>query len=162
MQVYASYYYFRLCYCHCHCHYYHIIIIIVVIDVLSLFIHYLFIYVFVVVLLILSFASFLLPLSVSSSWIRLHFLAGKEDCLVLAGELACLFVRIFPHGGGITCICENCSGGVFVICHCLNQGWESTLRLHLFPLGVVLILLPPGIKHQVEGTLILCLLSSEG
>ena len=83
--------------------------------------------------------------SFSCSWGRLPFLAGEVSCLFLAGELnclfwqevGCLFGRIFQRGGDIACMCEGCSGGVFVVCHWPSQGWESTHRLHLYPLGGV-------------------------
>ena len=41
---------------------------------------------------------------------------------------------------------------VFVICHCPNQGWESTHKVHL-SLWVVSFT-PPGIEHQIGGTLV--------
>ena len=77
------------------------------------------------VLLLLLSSSF----SASSSWVRLPLLAGEVCCLFLAG--------FFPHGGDIACMCEGCGGRVFVVCHWPNWGWESTHRLHLYPLGGV-------------------------
>ena len=78
---------------------------------------------------------------------RLSFWAGEVDCDFVAGGRL-LFWQDFiphcgdigrlpfwqdfiPHCGDIARMCEGCSGGVFVICHWPNQGWESTYRLYL-------------------------------
>ena len=101
------------------------------------------------------FSIFFLP-SASSSWSRLPFwqerytaFFGRRGRLPFFGRIGRLpffgrrgrlpfLAGLFPRGwGDIACMREGCSGGVFVICHCPNQGWESTHRLHLYPLGGV-------------------------
>ena len=71
----------------------------------------------------------LLLLSASSSpWSRLPFLAG---------EVGCLFWQIFCMVVLLRAWVRVAVAEFFVICHCPNQGWESTHKLHLYPLGGV-------------------------
>ena len=118
----------------------------------------LFIYLYIYLFIFSSSASsffFFLPLlllpACSSSWGRLPFWAGDVDCL-FGQEVDCLSGRIFPRGGDIACMCEGCSGGVFVICHWPNQGRESTHRLHLYPLGGVFFRQPDRCSDSEPGT----------
>ena len=115
--------------------------------------YYLFILFFCFFFLLLSLLLPLLRLHASflssfscSSWGRLPFLAGEVSGSFFGRrgkqsffwqEVGCLFGRIFPRGGDIACMCEGCSGGVFVVCQWPKQGWESTHRLHLYPLSGV-------------------------
>ena len=122
---------------------------------------YLFIYLSIFLLLLLLFFCFFLLLSLlllpaSSSWGRLPFLAGEVGCLYLAGvrlpslagkvgclfwqEVGCLFGRIIFAWWWYCVHVWGLQWRIFfvcVVCHWPNQGWESTHRLHLYPLGGV-------------------------
>ena len=125
-------------------------------------IHYLCIFLLLFLLLLLPLLRLLLLILLSSSWGRLPYLAGGVDCFFgrgsrpfFTGDVGCLFGRIFSAWWWYCVHCEDCCGGVYVICHCPNQGWESTHRLHLYPLGGVIY--SPWQRTPGRGASILCL-----